>query len=372
MVKALSFCMFFLFAGLLIQPGAAAVPDEGPFRLVYFEGGEYGEYRNSLYGLLTAFHKHGLLAEAPDSDLDTSRKLWDWAAEQDSSSLHFSKEGYYTTHWEKDQREAVSNRLYRDLADGKADMVLAMGTWAGLDLKEKDPGVPVVVMAVSDAISAGMFNNDKPGDPPWLHVRMDPKRDERQLRIFHDTVGFDTLGVVYKDTVEGKSYAALDTVRAVSRQRNFHVETCAIPDGKDQGREETLLLECYRQLSEKADAFYVTAIRALNEKTFPSLVKLALEKQIPSFSQSGSKEVQAGLLMSISQASFSYVGDFTAKIIMRIMKGEEPGSLPMVFEDPPSIAINMSTAKRIDYDIPVDVLSASDQIFLEKEDYGDL
>lgn len=336
-----------------------------PWRIVYFEAGPYKEFTDALYGLLRAFHDRGWLPEEPDSGLHTSRELWNWAAAQESPYLDFSRDGYYTADWDRDQRITVARQLYRDLSADKADMVLGMGTWAGLDLKDKDPGVPVVLMATSDALKAGIFKNDEPGNPPWLHVRLDPERSMRQVRIFHDTVAFRTLGVAFEDTMEGRSYAALDSVHSVARERGFKVETCPFPNKGILETEEKLLLECYKKLSEKVDAVYVTEHWALNKKTLPLLVAHTLENRIPTFSQKGGGEVRAGLLMSLSSANFLHVGEFTADIIFRIMKGETPGALPMVFEDPPVIALNMMTAKKIRYTMPIDVLDASDQIFLE-------
>jgi len=343
---------------------ASPPPGQKPWRIAYFEGGPLREYNVALNGLLSAFHERGWLPEAPDSSLHTSREIWDWAADQESSYVDFPRDCYYTANWKTDQRVAAGRQLYKDLSADKADMVLGMGTWAGLDLKEKDPGVPVVLMAVSDALKAGIFNNDEPGNPPWLHVRLDPGRYMRQLRIFHDTVAFNTLGVVFQDTKEGRSYAALDEVHSVARERGFKVKTCAFPEIQVRETSEKRLLECYKELTGKVDVFYVTDSFFLSEKTLPLLVAHALENRIPTFSQMGGAEVRAGLLMSLSSASFLHVGEFTADIISRIMKGARPGALPMVFEDPPVIALNMMTAKKIKYTMPIDVLDASDQIFL--------
>lgn len=335
----------------------------GPWRLAYVEGGPYGEYSDSMRALFHALFQMGWLPESPAAELKTSRELWTWAAALEAPRLSFPEENYYTCDWENARRPLVQARLYQDLKAKKADLVLAMGTWAGQDLSKEDPGVPVLVMAVSDAVGAGLFRDGRPGDPSWLHARMDPRRYERQVRIFHDTVGFERLGLVFKDTVAGRSYAALDTVRAVGEERGFQVLTCAIPDGREQTDEEALLLDCYARLGREVDALYVTAQKSLNAKTLPLLVEAALKDQIPTFSQSGSDEVRMGLLMSISQVGFFYVGDFSAKILVRILSGERPGTLPMIFEDPPKIAINLSTAMEIGYDAPVDILVAADEIF---------
>ena len=71
--------------------------------------------------------------------------------------------------------------------------------------------------------------------------------------------------------------------------------------------------------------------------------------------------------MSISQASYKYVGEFNAKTIAKVLNGAKPREIPQIFEEPPKIAINIKTAEIIGYDPPVDVMLAADEIFQEIE-----
>lgn len=355
--------VFSLALALADELYTGTVPETEFHRIAYIEGGPYWEYRDSLEALLQSLFQLKLLSAAPPGNLESSWDLWQWAAALDNPRLHFSAEHYYSSRWNNQNRLQTQALVYDAIDAGEVDMVLAMGTWAGLDLSQKDPGVPVLVMAVSDAITAGLFREGVPGDPPWLHVRIDPARYDRQVRIFYETMGFERLGVVFKDTAAGRSYAALDTVLAVGAELGIEVLSCAIPDGLDDPAEEKVLLDCYDRLIRQADALYVTAQKSLNERTLPLLVQRSLEHEIPTFSQNGSAEVREGLLMSIAQFSFSYVGDFTARVFSRILAGESPGALPMIFEDPAKIAINLVTAMTIGYDVPVDILVAADEIF---------
>ena len=71
--------------------------------------------------------------------------------------------------------------------------------------------------------------------------------------------------------------------------------------------------------------------------------------------------------MSISKASFKYVGQFYAETLAKILNGAKPRQLDQIFEGPPKIAINLKTAEVIGYDPPVDVLGAADEIYQEIE-----
>ena len=49
--------------------------------------------------------------------------------------------------------------------------------------------------------------------------------------------------------------------------------------------------------------------------------------------------------MSLSQASYKYVGEFNAKTIAKTFNGAKPRELGQLFEEPPKIAINLKTAE---------------------------
>ena len=55
-----------------------------------------------------------------------------------------------------------------------------------------------------------------------MNARVDPSRYARQIRIFHDFFDFDRLGIVYEtDTIDGHSYAAVNDVRMVAKERGL-------------------------------------------------------------------------------------------------------------------------------------------------------
>ena len=126
--------------------------------------------------------------------------------------------------------------------------------------------------------------------------------------------------------------------------------------------------KCFHELGKKGvDAIYVTQQNGVNMNSLPELVQILNSYHIPTFSQSTSEEVKMGLLLSISQAGYKYVGQFYAETVAKILNGAQPRQIDQLFEDPPKIAINLKTAEIIGYDPPVDVLGAADEIYQEIE-----
>jgi ABC-type uncharacterized transport system substrate-binding protein len=193
-------------------------------------------------------------------------------------------------------------------------------------------------------------------------------RYERQVRLFHDIIGFKSLGVAYEDSVYGRNYAALDLIEKVAQERGFDVVTCFTQsDIPDQDKADESVLKCFEDLARKVDAIYVTVQRGVNPKTIPQLVRIAHENRIPTFSQADSKGVRSGFLLSISRGGFKPVGLFQAATIAKIFNGAKPRQLNQVYEEARRIAINLKTAGIVGVYLQSDVLAAADEIYREIE-----
>ena len=123
------------------------------------------------------------------------------------------------------------------------------------------------------------------------------------------------------------------------------------------------VIDCFNELSKKTDAIYVTVQGGVNRETLPTLVEIVNKNKIPTFSQSGVDEVKKGMLLSLSQAGFKYVGDFQADVIKRVISGESPREISQLFEEPPRMAVNIKSAEIIGFNPPLILLGLADEIF---------
>ncbi|GAU08841.1 ABC transporter substrate-binding protein [Desulfoplanes formicivorans] len=342
----------------------------GPlFRIAYLEGGPYMDYQKSFRGTIAALADLGWIEPIelpPTSDPNETRALWDYVAEHAKSRyIRFLKDGFYTSGWNAairpQTRETLITRMNRDK---DIDLVMAMGTWAGQDLANDRHHVPTIVISTSNPLQAGIIKSPQDSGFDHLHAQIDPTRYERQVRLFHDVIGFQRLGLVYENTPAGRGYAAVDDVEKVAREEGFevvHYEDTFDIDDLDLAY--TRLVKAMNALAPKVDAFYITANRGIQESRMDSILAPVFKYKLPTFSQSGSREVELGVLMSISQAGHKYIGAFYASTIGKIINGAVPRYLTQIYEEPPKIALNLETAKRIDYNPPFDILLSADEIY---------
>ena len=285
-----------------------------------------------------------------------------------SKYLEFPPDAFYDGNWQDDLRLANKRKMIDRLKKGDIDLIFALGTWAGQDMKNMPPefNIPVVVMDVSDALKAEIVDSNEDSGRDNLTARVDPLRYQRQIAMFHDIIGFSRLGMAYEDTVEGRSYAAITDVESMAAERGFEIEKeLHLGYVKSKDKAEEWLLRAIKRLAPKIDAFYITQQLAIDQNSLPRYLAVLNKQGIPTFSQTGSVEVRNGVLLSIATSGFKYVAEYHAKKIARILNGAKPRSLPILFEDPAKIAINLKTCQEIGFDPPVDILGAADEIFTE-------
>ncbi len=351
--------------------GTAPILNNGQkWRVVFYEGGPHTNYYHYLEATIRGLMKLGWITK---SDLEKAqgrrketKRLWNWLAySADSDYLEFVKDGYYSANWDDKQREDNrSNLLGRLRPGGDIDLVIAMGTWAGLDLANNQHSVPTIVMSTSDPVESGIIKSTYDSGYDHVHARVDPYRYERQLRIFHDIIQFQKLGIAFEDSIYGRSYSAIDTVEKVAKDIGFEVVTCHTKsDISDTDIASQSVIRCFEELSKQVDAIYVTIQGGVNTESIPKLVEIANKNSIPTFSQLGSKEVQQGFLLSISSPGFKPAGLFLSATIAQIFNGAKPRQLKQIFKETPSIAINLKTAEIVGLYLYADILAAADTIY---------
>jgi ABC-type uncharacterized transport system substrate-binding protein len=343
------------------------------WRIGYYEGGEYIDYQVIFAATIRGLMQLGWIeqTEIPAQKGEQTKDLWNWlSTELKSKYIEFVKDAHYTANWDEKLRPKVSEKIIRRLKNQKdIDLMVAMGTWAGQDLANNRHSTNTLAFSVSDALGAGIIKSNEDSGYDHIHARVDPYRFERQVRTFHDVVGFKKLGVAYEDTVSGRSISGIDRIEKIAKERDFEIVGCFTKDDvPDRNIAEETCKLCFQKLTDNnAEAIYVTLQNGVNSNSIPELVKIVNSRGVPTFSQSGSHEVKWGFLMSLSQASYKHVGEFNAKTIAKVFSGAKPREIPQIFEEPPKIAINIKTAEIIGYDPPVDVMLAADEIFQQIE-----
>jgi ABC-type uncharacterized transport system substrate-binding protein len=343
--------------------------EEKTWRLAIVYSGPFKDYQLIFQGMLNGMEEQGLIENGAvplngQTDMDS---MWAWAAAHAGGSrLAFVKDALYSYEWDREKRESVKQRLLDRIRDkGDIDCILTFGTWPGQDFAAEDLALPVLVSSVSDAVGAGIIPSPEDSGRDNLWAAVEPGRYELQLRVFHEIFPFSRLGIAYDDTPSGRGIIALPVIEKAAE--NMGIELVRCTGGllvADADLAADRLLACHRELAErKADAVYITYTTAMAPRRIPEILAPLIDARIPTFSQVGSEDVAHGALLSIAQTNMPDEGRFSARALAEVLRGKKPRSLSQVYESSVSLAVNLRTAMRIGWNLPMEILSAVDQLY---------
>jgi ABC-type uncharacterized transport system substrate-binding protein len=326
----------------LFLPISIASANAGKYKIGYFEGGSYWTYEATFKALQDELITMG------------------W-----KDKIIFPEDAKFSPGWTKEGRTQWPVKA-KELMDRKdLDIILAVGTPANKNiLAFNNNRTPILGICVSDAVKSGFVVSENDSGVDNYTVRIVPGRYERMFGIFHDAIGFKKLGLIYPDTPEGENTANVSDARKVAADKGF-----SIIEYKTKSTDD--LDECITGVNslikEGVDAFFAPSMGCFDWKICDTqkLFDTLMEHQIPTFARQGTRDVKAGALMGLSTYDFTARGKLLAQRLIKILEGAKPRSLTMVDMAPPMISMNLYVAERIGFDPPVDLLGASDELYME-------
>lgn len=365
-LRCLRFLLFLFASFSLLLCNTQA--EEKIWRVIYVEGGPYTNYQQTLAHTARGLQKLGLIdngqVQIPE-DSEGTQEMWNWLAEHAKGRIRFMRDGHYSAEWDGSARPLLKESIIERIRNRRdVDMVIAMGTWSGLDMTEEDLGVPVFSMSVTDAVNAGIVASVEDSGKDNVHAQLEPGRFRRQLSMFHEIFKFKRLGIPFEDTPEGRNTAAMDELEKTARELGIELVLASAPlDVPNVEESYRNLKSCIDSLlKNKADALYLT-YTPTPMHLVPALMDPVTKAGLPSFAQAGPQLVEYGVLMSLAQASFGDIGQFEADAIAAVVAGKKAREVNQIFEPELGLAINLKTAMRIGWNPPLEILAAVDEIY---------
>lgn len=345
------------------------------WRIGYLEAGTYPNYYKSLIATLEGLMKLGWIERTTLPEQfgpSDTRSLWQWiSVNLESRYLRFVNDAFWSQEFNDALRPLIKKKILHRLNELKdIDLMIVMGTKAGLDMANNEHHTPTVIGSTTDAVAAGIIKSADDSGFDHVHAMVDQRLYELQLKKFHEIIHFKTLGIAYRNTAVGRSTAAIDSVEAFAAEMGIDIIACdlnsVIPDTDENERKEEKIVRCHELLAPLVDAVYITRYAGgVTLKNMPNLLKPLIDHRVPTFSQAGPEEVANGVLLSVAMSRFMKIGEFYAETIAKIFNGAKPGELNQRFDQPARIAINIKTASAIGYDPPIEILAAADEIYQE-------
>jgi putative ABC transport system substrate-binding protein len=246
---------------------------------------------------------------------------------------------------------ATAAQIARQFAGDEPNVIVPISTPSAQAVVSATRDIPVVFTAVSDPLGAQLVKNmDKPGGNVTGLSDMSPVGEHLAL-IKEIVPKVKTIGYLY-NSGEANSVSLLAVLKAEAEKVGLTVvESAATKSAEVQG--------AARALVGRADAIYIptdnTIISALE-----GAVAVAEESKLPLFT-ADTDSVSRG---SIAALGFNYydVGKQTGEIVVRVLKGENPGDIAVKTAAGSDLVVNKAAAAKMGVTLPESVLSRANKV----------
>ncbi|QIA65754.1 ABC transporter substrate-binding protein [Vibrio astriarenae] len=246
--------------------------------------------------------------------------------------------------------EAV--QIARQFVGENPDVMVGIATPTAQALVASSRSIPIVFTAVTDPVGAHLVKRlDEPGRNVTGLSDLSPISQHLDLlkELLPET---KRVGVLFNPG-EANSVALLERIEAQASQRGLTIIQSEVLRNSD-------VKHLSKRLSKQVDVIY-----AMTDNTIASaiddLIAPATEQNVPVFS--GAVDyVEMG---AIAGLGFDYyqIGKETAEYVVRVLEGEEPGSIPVRVAKGSDLAVNIQAAQRLGIEIPQSVKARVTQLY---------
>jgi putative ABC transport system substrate-binding protein len=246
---------------------------------------------------------------------------------------------------------ATAAQIARQFAGEGPNVIVPISTPSAQAVVSSTRDIPVVFTAVSDPLGAQLVTDmEKPGANVTGISDMSPVAEHVAL-IKEIVPTAKSIGFLY-NSGEANSVSLLAVLKTEAEKAGLTVvESAATKSAEVQG--------AARALVGRADVLYVptdnTIISALE-----GAVAVAEEAKLPLFT-ADTDSVSRG---SLAALGFNYrdVGKQTGEVVVRILKGENPGDIPVRIAAGSDLVINKAAATKMGVTFPESVLKRANRV----------
>ncbi|CAN5466289.1 ABC transporter substrate-binding protein [soil metagenome] len=219
-------------------------------------------------------------------------------------------------------------------------VIVPISTPSSLSVAKATKTIPIVFSGVTDPINTGLVNNlENPGGN--ITGVSDQWPFEAQVTAFQKWFPkAHRIGMLYTRG-DDVSKIGVDALTELSKKLGFDLQLVPVSQSSDIYPAAVALLR-------DVDAIYTGIDHLLLENT-DGLIKASREARKPLFGgESGSVEKGAVLAISINMKDF---GDLTAEQVVKVLKGQNPGQIPVAVVTKGDLLVNRAAATEFGLDI---------------------
>lgn len=250
--------------------------------------------------------------------------------------------------------DAEARRLVAELVEMKVRVIVTAGSQAVTAAKQVTSSVPIVMSTGNDPVTLGLVKNlSKPGGNLTGVTSITSGLNGKRLELLKVFVpGVSKIGILVEKSSRSSQ---MSTKEVASAARRLGITSVAHGIGDGEDLEQTF----EAMAKERLEAVVVTSTGTLlhSRKAF---AELGLKHRIATVTPNRAFP-EAGALLSYA-TDFAHLFHRAAEYVDKILKGAQPGDLPIELPSKFELVINLKTAKALGINVPQSVLVRADQV----------
>ena len=236
---------------------------------------------------------------------------------------------------------ATATQIANQFVGDAVDVIVPISTPSAQAVLAATSTIPIVFSAVTDPVAAGLVTDiDQPGGNITGVSDLTPVADHVALML-EIIPGIETIGVVY-NPAEANAVVLVGLLIAAAGELGISVEEATATSSAN-------VQAAALSLVGDVDAIYVPTDNTV-VSAFEAVVGVAEEAEIPLFA-GDTASVERGAIASIGFNYYEH-GLHTGQIVIRVLRGENPGDIPVSFATGGDLFVNVGAAERMGVVVP--------------------
>jgi len=252
------------------------------------------------------------------------------------------------------EQYARLQELADELAKLKVDVLATLGTPATLAARRATTTIPIVMESLSDVVSAGLVPNlARPGGNLTGVSGFAPELSGKRLEMIREILPQADRIAVFANRANPVTVSILSATELAAQQMRMKLHVIDVRQLAQLGT----AFETVRR--ERADALVLVADPLLFSAR-PQIIQLAARHRMPTVYETRLFPDAGGLLSygPLAQERFERM----AVYVDRVLRGAQPGDLPIEQPTKFELVINLKTAKALGLTIPQTLLQRADEV----------
>lgn len=230
------------------------------------------------------------------------------------------------------------------LVSDNNDILVGITTPATLSLSNATKDKPIIMAGITYPVEAGLIKSeDKPGNN--ITGVSDRTPIKQQLEIMKKVLPkMKKVGILYTAS-EDNSVKQAQEAEKLAKELGLEVKVSSIANTND-------IQQVTESLASETDAIFVPIDNTI-ASAMSTVVKVTDAKKIPVFPSADTMVADGGVLgIGVDQYQ---IGVETAKVVAKVLKGEDTKNMPIVLANEGVIYLNEAKAKQLGIEIPNDI-----------------